>query len=195
VARLRGDGTIFGEWLDFIGDRIRVTLCVVVLMAGQYRESGRAGYLLLATFVVFLALFRYVNSGQIRIVETDIRRRLGEAGVGLATATARPADNEPAGMSELRERLPMVMPARDWLVQHRIRGHLVSGIEFEMATLVVAPIAAAFAPAALVWLPVVTGAAMLAMEVIFVYRLFLAAHAADRSLQKAAATTVDLYAG
>jgi phosphatidylglycerophosphate synthase len=192
LARLRGNGTIFGEWLDFIGDRVRVTLCAVVLLAGQYRVTGRAGYLLLATFVVFVALFRYVNSAEIKSVEADIRHRLTEAGVRPAVDPARAADSEPAGMGELRDRLTMVMGARDWLVRHRIRGHLVSAIEFEMATLVIAPIAATFASDALIWVPVVTGTAMLLMEAVLVYRLFLAARAADRSLRRATTPAADL---
>ena len=36
IARLNGTGSMFGAWFDFMFDRIRVIVCTVALMGGQY---------------------------------------------------------------------------------------------------------------------------------------------------------------
>src|SRR5262245_41094797 len=40
IARLHRSGTIFGSWIDFICDRIRIVVCTLALMGGQYRVTG-----------------------------------------------------------------------------------------------------------------------------------------------------------
>src|SRR5215211_4136846 len=36
LARWQGSGTLFGAWLDYIFDRLRVLVCTLALMGGQY---------------------------------------------------------------------------------------------------------------------------------------------------------------
>ena len=40
MARLNQNGSMFGAWFDFIFDRIRVVICTVALMGGQYERTG-----------------------------------------------------------------------------------------------------------------------------------------------------------
>lgn len=57
-----------------------------------------------------------------------------------------------------------------FLARHRVRSHLVSGIEFHAAVFVIAPLAGAWA---LIPLAAMSGALLLANEVFLIYRLWL----------------------
>jgi phosphatidylglycerophosphate synthase len=182
IARLRQTGSIFGSWLDFIGDRVRVMLCAMALMGGQYLVTGRAVYLVLATVIVALALFRYLNSAKIEEIEASMASNIevAYAATGqtppMATAVP-PGAAEHAGMEELQSRLGILGRLRVFLNRHRIRAHLVSGVEFEMAVFVIAPITGA-----LIAVPVAAGGLLLLFEGAFVYRLWLAARSTSRTL-------------
>ncbi|SFC37755.1 CDP-alcohol phosphatidyltransferase family protein [Streptomyces aidingensis] len=76
LARLTGTGSIFGGWLDYVFDRIRVLCCAVALMGGQYQRTGDPVYLWLAVAVVFLDMIRYVDALQIFKMRHDMRRSL-----------------------------------------------------------------------------------------------------------------------
>ena len=45
IARLTDSGSIFGAWLDFMLDQLRVVVCTVALMGGQYAATGELRYL------------------------------------------------------------------------------------------------------------------------------------------------------
>ena len=62
VARLTGQGSVFGAWLDFVFDRVRVAACSVALMAGQYQRTGETFYIWLAAAVIGCDALRYINS-------------------------------------------------------------------------------------------------------------------------------------
>lgn len=62
LARVRGGGNLFGGWLDYICDRLRVLLCAVTLFAGQYYVTGEEIYFYFAVAVVFCDMFRYLNA-------------------------------------------------------------------------------------------------------------------------------------
>ena len=79
IARLKGTGSILGSWLDYIFDRIRVFVCALALFGGQYRETGRPVFLVLAVVVVFLDMLRYMNAMQITKVRSGLRARVVEA--------------------------------------------------------------------------------------------------------------------
>lgn len=166
IARLRGNGSVFGGWLDFFLDRIRVVLCVVALFTGQWRHSDDAMFLFVAIGVVFLALFGYVNGAETDKAFAKLAARGHEVPgpddkVLLRTATGPAAD--------LANRI------RDMLHLHRIRMNLVSGIELEMAVLVVAPVAAALAgPYALVSVTLVAAAMLVIFELALIARFWLA---------------------
>ncbi|MFC6080687.1 CDP-alcohol phosphatidyltransferase family protein [Sphaerisporangium aureirubrum] len=75
IARLKGTGTPFGLWLDYVGDRIRVVCCACGLAYGQYAETGRLAYVLLGAAIAVLDLFRYVNAPQMKRVRRTARAR------------------------------------------------------------------------------------------------------------------------
>ncbi|MGW1892903.1 CDP-alcohol phosphatidyltransferase family protein [Streptomyces sp. NPDC002004] len=262
VARLTGQGSVFGAWLDYIFDRVRVMACGVALMAGQYERTGDIRYIWLAAVVVSLDGLRYINSLEIfktrhtmrkqikarmrearraedsagvafmedllranpeADVEQDLRRAAeagapAEAGPARAVAaaesaagpeTVHPFSGPDAGHSssgpdaayplsgpdaappslpvqparvidlhqEFRHRFPLYLRARSFLLRHRIRTHLVSGIEFQMAVFVVGPLLDQVVAATLA-----AGAMLLLFELAIVYKLLLSTRDFGRTL-------------
>src|SRR6478609_2859183 len=76
IARLKGTGSVLGGWLDYIFDRIRVFVCALALFGGQYHESERPYWLVLAAVVIFLDMLRYMNSLQIQKVVHSLNLRI-----------------------------------------------------------------------------------------------------------------------
>ncbi|MGC5013737.1 CDP-alcohol phosphatidyltransferase family protein [Streptosporangium sp. DT93] len=226
IARLKGTGTAFGLWLDYVGDRIRVVCCAAGLASGQYAVTGDVSYVLMGAGVAVLDLFRYVNAPQMKRVRETVREnRLGhlaavssvEAGTGgRGGHTGRGGDAEVVMLREpvtprepvmprepitprepLTPREPIVprepvtpqappvpragrrprLPRRvgRLLARHRVRTHLISGIEFHAAVFVVAPL---IGTAALVPVAVGAGALLLLNEVFLIYRMWLFARVA-----------------
>ncbi|MEV0581669.1 CDP-alcohol phosphatidyltransferase family protein [Nonomuraea sp. NPDC050310] len=155
LARLKGTGTPFGLWLDYVGDRIRVVLCAAGLAYGQYTLTGEVGYIVLGATVAILDLFRYVNAPQMKRVREAVRELRGP----------REPQAEPRQPS--RRVLPRV---NRLLARHRVRSHLISGIEFHAAVFVVAPLVG---PAALIPVATVASLLLLANEIFIVYRMWL----------------------
>ncbi|MFG1698138.1 CDP-alcohol phosphatidyltransferase family protein [Nonomuraea sp. NPDC049309] len=220
IARLKGTGTPFGLWLDYVGDRIRVVLCAGGLAYGQYALTGDVRYVVLGAAVAVLDLFRYVNAPQMKRVREAIREERQEAGPHLVggpqqisadplstdqfgadhfSADHLSADQfgadqsgadqfgaDPVGpdpfLTEHPEGEPRGRAPRSravhrffrrlnrFLARHRVRSHLMSGIEFHAAVFVIAPIAGAWA---LIPLAAASGALLLANEVFLVYRMWL----------------------
>ncbi|MEV0201277.1 CDP-alcohol phosphatidyltransferase family protein [Nonomuraea sp. NPDC050691] len=79
IARLKGTGTPFGLWLDYVGDRVRVVLCATGLAYGQYALTGDVRFIVLGAGVAVLDLFRYVNAPQMKRVREIIRESRVEA--------------------------------------------------------------------------------------------------------------------
>ncbi len=75
IARLKGTGTPFGLWLDYVGDRFRVVCCAFGLAYGQYVATGRMAYVLLGAGIAILDLFRYVNAPQMKRVRQTVKSR------------------------------------------------------------------------------------------------------------------------
>lgn len=75
IARLKGTGTPFGLWLDYVGDRIRVVCCAFGIAYGQYMATGRLAYVLLGAGIAILDLFRYVNAPQMKRVRQTVKTR------------------------------------------------------------------------------------------------------------------------
>jgi phosphatidylglycerophosphate synthase len=174
VARLNGTGSVFGAWMDYIFDRFRVVTCTVGLMGGQYMRTGRIAYLLVGGLVIFLDLFRYLNALQIAKAKDAMRARLTVAG------GPRPVFLEETGHADperpvvdvyrgFRSRFRRFVTVRDALVRHRIRPHLISGIEFQMAVFIVGPLTGWIAGTA-----VAAGALLAAFETLLIYKLWLA---------------------
>ncbi|MFI7684898.1 CDP-alcohol phosphatidyltransferase family protein [Streptomyces griseoaurantiacus] len=285
VARLTGQGSVFGAWLDYIFDRVRVMACAVALMAGQYHRTDDTLYIWLAAVVIFLDGLRYLNSLEIfktrhsmrkqikaRLraarraenasqvafmedllrdnpsadIEQDLRRAaeegtraltaedgglLSEAQGAALLAEAEVQESEPRAATgssvpaaatgkdtvgahipaprsaeapaaegdptaegtsqegaenaesaegtprnarvidlhqEFRHRFPAYLRFRSFLLRHRIRTHLISGIEFQMGVFIVGPLINAVIPTT-----IVAGALLLVFELAIVYKLLL----------------------
>ncbi|WP_103501016.1 CDP-alcohol phosphatidyltransferase family protein [Streptomyces sp. SM12] len=239
LARLTGTGSVFGAWLDYVFDRIRVLACAVALMGGQYSRTGDVVYIWLALAVVFLDMLRYIDALQIFKVRHEMRKQIKaraeraaaadnaielafmedllrenpEADTELDDAQRRgartgevpvvPAEQESTaapqqsavpgprsggpgarGKSvvdlhrEFRSRFPWYLRARSFLLRHRIRTHLVSGIEFQMAVFIVAPLFNAIIP-----VTVVAGALLLVFELAIIYKLQLSTRDFARTIK------------
>ncbi|MPY58139.1 CDP-alcohol phosphatidyltransferase family protein [Streptomyces spongiae] len=251
VARLTGQGSVFGAWLDFVFDRVRVAVCGVALMAGQYQRTDDALYIWLAAAVIGLDTLRYINSLEIfkirhsmrkqikaRVrearradndhelafmedllrknpeadVEQDLRKAAGgESGGATTLGAERPGEGRegaaesPEGavaglegavvglegaveaprhqaqvidlQQEFRRRFPVYLRLRSFLLRHRIRAHLVSGIEFQMGVFIVGPLFDAVAGAT-----IVSGALLLVFELAIVYKLLLSTRDFTRTI-------------
>lgn len=183
IARLKGSGTSFGLWLDYVGDRVRVAGCAFGFAVGE----GDLWALWLAAGIVVLDLFRYVNGPQLLRVREASRDRVRAATGGdpvfvedvlLADPLADVRDGSVVDLqSAFRRRFPWFDRFRLFLARHRVRTHLMSGIEFHAAIFVVAPL---FGAAAMLWSALATGALLTAFEAALVYRTWLAAREADR---------------
>ncbi|MEU9152662.1 CDP-alcohol phosphatidyltransferase family protein [Streptomyces sp. NPDC048417] len=94
LARLKGNGTVFGGWLDYVFDRIRVLFCALALMGGQFLPHDDERYLVAALVVVFLDMLRYVDALQIYKMRMSMRTRIEKVtrtraeAEAAATATA-----------------------------------------------------------------------------------------------------------
>ncbi|MFI7442302.1 CDP-alcohol phosphatidyltransferase family protein [Nonomuraea indica] len=190
IARLKGTGTVMGGWLDYVFDRIRVLACALALTWGRFEATGEESYLLLGVLIVFLDMLRYVDALQVAKVRRQMRRRLIEAieevtGVPAATGAEHPAaDGVPSAdavdlQQNFRARFAWYIRVRDWLRDHRVRAHLVSGIEFQMAVFVVGPLTGAVAPVTL-------GAAalLLVFEAAIMFKLWLSSRDFTRELAR-----------
>ncbi|GAA1857385.1 CDP-alcohol phosphatidyltransferase family protein [Actinomadura bangladeshensis] len=79
IARLKGTGSVFGAWLDYIFDRVRVLACAIALMAGQYAATDNVAYIWTAVAVVFLDMLRYMDALEIYKVRAQMRSTLNAA--------------------------------------------------------------------------------------------------------------------
>ncbi|MBB5963981.1 CDP-alcohol phosphatidyltransferase family protein [Planomonospora venezuelensis] len=184
IARLKGTGTAFGLWVDFVGDRIREICCAAGLAFGQYAATGEVAYILLGAGVTVLDLFRYVNAPQMKRVREVVREnRAPRDGRNAAAPDGAPAQAPPDDSIEVPAGDPSVQPP--WgvrrvlrryrrlgrvLGRHRVRPHLMSGIEFHAAVFVVAPLLGA---GALLPVSIAAGALLLLNEAFLIYLLWL----------------------
>ncbi|GGJ96301.1 hypothetical protein GCM10010123_27870 [Pilimelia anulata] len=183
VARLNGTGSEFGAWLDYILDRLRVLVCAAALMGGQYARTGDLTYLALGGLVVFLDMFRYLNALMMQRINGKLRRearRLGPGGDGADEDAYAAAGTEDATASAVdiyrpfRDRLSMLLWGRDLLLRNRIRTHLVSGIEFQMAVFIIGP-----AIGAIIATTVAASVLLVAFEVFLIVKLYAATRVLD----------------
>ncbi|MFD3586265.1 CDP-alcohol phosphatidyltransferase family protein [Streptomyces sp. NPDC058683] len=91
LARLKGNGTVFGGWLDYVFDRIRVLFCALALMGGQFLPHDDERYLVAALVVVFLDMLRYVDALQIYKMRMSMRTRIEKVTRTRAEAEAEAA--------------------------------------------------------------------------------------------------------
>ncbi len=187
IARLNGTGSVFGAWLDYVFDRLRVLACAVGLFGGQYERTHNFAYVWLAGLVIFLDMFRYLNALQMGKVKTDMKARLATAsGLTAPIAFAEEAEfADPDGpervvvdvYGDFRDRFGLFVRLRSALLRQRVRAHVISGIEFMMFVLIVGPV--------LDWVIGVTLIAaglMAAFELLLIYKLWTATKSFGRRL-------------
>ncbi|MGW7751975.1 CDP-alcohol phosphatidyltransferase family protein [Streptomyces violaceusniger] len=248
LARLTGTGSVFGAWLDFVFDRIRVLVCSVALMGGQYARTDDVLYLWLALAVASLDSLRYIDSLEIFKIRHGMRKQIKarmraarkaenqaelafmedllrenpeadletdrdtvaplepvapleataadtaplEAAVAdTALLEAAVADTAPLEATaaqrrrpavvdlhqEFRRRFPWWVRCRNFLLRHRIRAHLISGIEFQMGVFIIGP-----AVDAVVATTVVSGVLLLVFELAIIYKLLLSTRDFTRTI-------------
>ncbi|MWA14348.1 CDP-alcohol phosphatidyltransferase family protein [Streptomyces sp. BA2] len=218
VARLTGTGSVFGAWLDFVFDRIRVMACAVALMGGQFHRTGDAFYIWAAVAVVALDTLRYINGleifkirhtmrKQIKVrmraarraenqaelafmedllrenpeadIEQDLQKTQSEQGVPETPEAPEPAPKRQVIdlHQEFRHKFPAYLRARSFLLRHRIRTHLVSGIEFQMGVFMIGPLFDVVLPAT-----IVSGALLLVFELAIIYKLLLSTRDFTRTI-------------
>jgi phosphatidylglycerophosphate synthase len=196
LARLQDSGSVFGAWLDYVFDRLRVLACAVALMDGLYRETDRQVYLALAFGVVVLDLFHYLDLLQISKVKGQMRSLLAAAreeregqelwAAAAAATDGRSLDEEgPDALyeqsQEFTARFGRYARIRRFLLNNRIRPNVVSGIEFQMAIFILAPL---IGPAAVVPVTLLAIGLLMAFELAVIYKLWLAARAFGREIAK-----------
>ena len=184
IARLNGTGTIFGMWLDYILDQVRIIICVSCLFGAQYLATHNAWFLVVGAGVLTLDLFHYVNSQEIFQINTEMRTRLHAA----RTQAGVVVEEDPADAKKrLGSRSMMELTGgaggglfariRATLRRSRIRPHLVGGIEFQMAVLIIAPLTGW-----IIQVAVVAGALMILFELAVVAMVYRAARTVTREI-------------
>ncbi|MEU4578148.1 CDP-alcohol phosphatidyltransferase family protein [Nonomuraea sp. ATR24] len=170
IARLKGTGTPFGLWLDYVGDRVRVVCCAAGLAYGQFALTGDVSWVVLGAVVAVLDLFRYVNAPQMKRVREVIREGRADLQADLQAEVQPGLVPAPRG-GRTGGRMPYSLRRLNrFLARRRVRSHLISGIEFHAAVFVIAPLAGA---GALIPVAVVASVLLLANEIFLVYRMWL----------------------
>lgn len=182
IARLNGTGSNFGQWLDYVFDRVRVLACGFALMGGQYARTHHVIYLYLAAVVIFLDMFRYLNSLEMNKIRRGMKDQIAEfkqplQGAAEITQAEAEAEREAEGEE------PEISPKRrlgKWLRAHRIRTHLFSGIEYHMGVFIVGPLTGLIIP-----VTIASGALLIAFECFLIYKFWKATRAFPGKLKAA----------
>lgn len=178
IARLNGTGTVFGQWLDFVLDRVRVFFCALTLFGGQYARHHDDAYLWLMAVAIFLDLIRYLNGSQVAKVRRGMNDELD--------ALKHPVELSPEPVRDMAEpgnELPepsLKSRVGALLKRNRIRTHLFSGIEYEMFVYIIAPLTGLIFP-----VTIFAGVAMLAFELLVIAKLYQATRAYPAKLAAA----------
>lgn len=197
LARVRGGGNLFGGWLDYICDRLRVLICTVALFAGQYAVTGRTIFFYFAVAVVFCDMFRYLNALYLKELRREMRAKLAaaqgitvdqlqlqdEAQLEIGGDTHAGAQATAEGVTvvdvqgSFKQKFGWFSNFRDFLVRHRVRSHVFSGVEYQMAVFIIAPLTSLV-------LGVTIGAIVLLLlaEAAVTYKLYLSASDIEKQL-------------
>lgn len=203
IARLKGTGSVFGAWLDYVFDRLRVVACAIALMGGQYEKTDNIHFLWLAGVVIFMDMFRYLNALQMGKVKLDMRRRLEAAagegsGVPLfveetdaehpvsaatqaGTAIDRKGEQRPVVdvYGDFRAQFSALVRVRNMLFRQRIRAHVFSGIEFQMFVFILGPVTGE-----IMFFTILSAVLLGAFELLLIYKLWTATRSYARQLAK-----------
>ncbi|MEV6342274.1 CDP-alcohol phosphatidyltransferase family protein [Actinoplanes sp. NPDC051851] len=187
IARLNGTGTVFGQWLDFVLDRVRVFFCALTLFGGQYLYTHDVAWLWLMSVAVFLDLFRYLNGSQVHKVRRGMREQLdalrGEVHPESAEQMAEPGDELPEagdGPATAAPQRSLKRRVGGYLRRNRIRTHLFSGIEYEMFVYILGPVTGLIFP-----VTILSGAGLLLFEFFLIFKFLQACRRFPQQLAKA----------
>ncbi len=160
IARLNGTGSAFGSWLDYVLDRLRVAVCAVGLFGGLYAATHDFTYIWLGGLVMFLDMFRYLNALQMGKVRADLNE-------GAPIVTDEDSEAGPVVAPQPTGGESPVWRLRNFLIRHRIRPHLFSGIEFMMFVFILGPVLNQ-----VIATTIVSSALMIAFELLLIFRLY-----------------------
>lgn len=183
IARLNGTGSVFGAWLDYVFDRLRVLACAVGLFGGQYDRTGNFIYVWLAGLVMFLDMFRYLNALQMGKVKAEMRAKLDETRdtpLDEDELTLDGIDEATDVYTDFRTRFGLFVRIRNGLIRQRIRAHVFSGIEFMMFVFIVGPLVDW-----IVGMTLVSAVLMAAFELLLIYKLWTATKTYHRKIAAA----------
>ncbi|MFG2971232.1 CDP-alcohol phosphatidyltransferase family protein [Streptomyces sp. NPDC048288] len=197
LARLKGNGTVFGGWLDYVFDRIRVLFCALALMGGQFLPHDDERYLVAALVVVFLDMLRYVDALQIYKMRMAMRTKIEK--VTRADVEAKRSSKEDAPVvfmedllrdnphtpaetlraesgagnvvdlhEQFRDQFPWYTRIRRTMLRTRIRPHLFSGIEFQMFVFIVGPLIGQ-----ILWTTAISAGVLVLFELVIMYKFWL----------------------
>ena len=216
VARLNGTGTVFGAWLDYMMDRVRVVTCTATMVGAQWYTTGNDLWLALGGLIVFLEMFHNLNALESLRVKGHMRGKLNRQHKRRAAALGDDSGLPPRFVEEVMKEIPAGGPSRDDLsgvtrtvvdLNHefrskfgffvrmrnvlrrgRIRPNLVSTIEFAMFVFIVAPLAgAAFGQAAFLGVIIGISALIVIFDGAIVYKFYLTTQGFQRQLERATA--------
>ncbi|MFC4077474.1 CDP-alcohol phosphatidyltransferase family protein [Salinithrix halophila] len=205
VARLKGNGSVFGMWLDYMLDRVRVVITSFAMMAGQYVQTGEAIYFVLAFLIVFLDMLRYMDALQlyklrremrkkIRQAKRDARRTVDVEGIeGFEEGDGKDLQNTYEGVEEgaspvkrkvdlnnaFKKRFGWYLKLRDWLETRRIRPHLFSGIEYQMFIFILGPLSGMIKETV-----VASSVLLFIFELAIIYKMWLSTQDLNRELEE-----------
>jgi phosphatidylglycerophosphate synthase len=190
IARLNGTGSVFGAWLDYVFDRLRVLACAVGLFGGQYERTHDFAYVWLAGLVIFLDMFRYLNALQMGKVKTDMKVKLAAASgaeepVVFAEEAEFAGEDAPERVvvdvyNDFRDRFALFVRMRNLLLRGRIRAHVISGIEFMMFVFIVGPVVNW-----IIGVTMISAGLMIAFEMLLIYKLWTATRSFTRRMAAA----------
>jgi phosphatidylglycerophosphate synthase len=198
IARLKGTGSLFGTWLDWMFDRIRVFIVSVGLFVGQFRETDQPYYLYLAALVIFLDMFRYIDAMMLNKLRGMMRSQIVAAKREMRLVVSpedladNPEDDDDFSRSpaehvtvkselqrEFKSRFPWYLRIRDKLQSWRVRPHLFSGIEFQMFIFILGPVSGLIGP-----FTVVSTGLLILFESVLLYKMHLSLRDMDRLVQE-----------
>jgi len=131
VARLNGNGSEIGKWVEFVLDRIRFLLGVGALFYGQYQATQNLLYVWIGVLVMVLDLLHYLNGAEMRIAAAPPE----VSGTSMSGALGQTARTN-ASLHTIAK----------FFEARRIRPRLFSGVEFEHFLCVIAPLTGLILP-------------------------------------------------
>jgi phosphatidylglycerophosphate synthase len=177
IARLNGTGSVFGSWLDYVFDRLRVAICTVGLFGGQYERTGNFAYVWLAGLVIFLDMFRYLNALQMGKVKTEMKAGLAAVRGERIVVEADDDGGVDDEYNDFRSRFGLFIRIRNLLIRQRIRAHVISGIEFMMFVFIVGPV--------IDWIigtTIISAVLLAGFELLLIYKLWIATKTYSRQI-------------